>query len=443
MTSKKCDFCGANIIEMTYQETIQYLFEQLPMYQRTGKAAYKSGLENTYALDRHFGHPHRKYKTIHVAGTNGKGSVSHLLASVLQSAGYRTGLYTSPHLLDFRERIRVNGQMISEQAVTDFVEGNRAIIDRLHPSFFEMTVAMAFDYFAHQKIDVAVVEVGLGGRLDSTNIIMPDLSVITNIGLDHTMFLGHTLSAIAREKAGIIKEEVPVVIGRYQAETATVFNQVALEQTAPIYYAQQMFKIEKVERDDTFQRVYVTSDDLSGMFNLPLPGIYQQENLLTVLTSVMLLRKKGYAIGDDALYRGVEKVLEQTGLAGRWQIISRCPMTICDTGHNADGIERVVAQLKHTSHETMHIVWGMVNDKDICNILKLLPKDACYYFTRASIPRALDEKKLGEEAAKVGLQGKTYPNVQVAITAAKKNATDKDLIFIGGSTFVVAEALEK
>jgi len=443
MTSKKCDFCGVNSIEMTYQETIQYLFEQLPMYQRTGKAAYKSGLENTYALDRHFGHPHRKYKTIHVAGTNGKGSVSHLLASILQSAGYRTGLYTSPHLLDFRERIRVDGQMIQEQAVTDFVKKNQAILEQLHPSFFEMTVAMAFDYFAHQEIDVAVVEVGLGGRLDSTNIIMPDLSVITNIGMDHTMFLGHTLAAIAGEKAGIIKDGIPVVIGRYQEEIAEVFEQVASGRGAPLYFAPQVFRINGVERDDFYQRVSVTSDFFSGTFSLPLLGSYQQENLLTVLMSVVLLREKGYSIDPSVLSEGVEKVTEQTGLSGRWQVVSRDPMTVCDTGHNADGIERVMGQLKSVAHERIHIVWGMVNDKDTHSILKLLPKDACYYFTRASIPRALDEKRLGEEAEKMGLKGETYPRVGLAVSAAKKNAADKDLIFIGGSTFVVAEALEK
>ncbi|MGQ1888946.1 bifunctional folylpolyglutamate synthase/dihydrofolate synthase [Thermophagus sp. OGC60D27] len=428
---------------MTYQETIQYLFEQLPMYQRSGKAAYKSGLENTYALDRHFGHPHRKYKTIHVAGTNGKGSVSHMIASILQSAGYRTGLYTSPHLLDFRERIRVNGQMISKQEVTDFVENNQEIIERLHPSFFEMTVAMAFDYFAREEVDVAVVEVGLGGRLDSTNIITPDLSVITNIGMDHTMFLGHTLSAIAGEKAGIIKNRVPVVIGRYQEETAGVFRQVASEREAPVFFASQIFDVNKVEIGDFYQRVSVTSKYFSGSFQLPLLGSYQQENLLTVLTSVVLLRGKGFLVDASSLAEGIEKVSEQTGLAGRWQVVARHPMTVCDTGHNVDGIERVMGQLKTVAHEKMHIVWGMVNDKDTQSILKLLPKEACYYFTRASIPRALDEKKLGEAAEKMGLKGETYPNVRLAVAAAKKNAGDKDLIFIGGSTFVVAEALEK
>ncbi|WP_016778093.1 bifunctional folylpolyglutamate synthase/dihydrofolate synthase [Anaerophaga thermohalophila] len=428
---------------MTYQETIKYLFEQLPVYQRSGKAAYKADLKNTLELDNHFGHPHRRFRTIHVAGTNGKGSVSHLLASILQSAGYRTGLYTSPHLLDFRERIRINGRMIPEKEVIDFVAVNRDIIDRIHPSFFEMTVALAFDYFYRAEIDVAVIEVGLGGRLDSTNIITPDLSVITNIGMDHTMFLGNTLSAIAGEKAGIIKNNVPVVIGRRQEEIADVFCQKAKEMKSPIYFASQMIGLKKVREDDTFQHISVASDALSGTFRLPLLGNYQQENLLTVLASVVELREAGYSVTDSAIHRGIEKVTEQTGLAGRWQVISRKPLVVCDTGHNADGIERISAQLKLITADKTHIVWGMVDDKDVQGIMKLLPQNALYYFTRASIPRAMDEHILGKLAGEAGLKGETYPDVSAAVAAARENASDNDLIFIGGSTFIVAEALEK
>ncbi|MBZ4676188.1 MAG: bifunctional folylpolyglutamate synthase/dihydrofolate synthase [Anaerophaga sp.] len=428
---------------MTYQETIKYLFEQLPVYQRSGKAAYKADLKNTLELDNHLGHPHRRFRTIHVAGTNGKGSVSHLLASILQSAGYRTGLYTSPHLSDFRERIRINGRMIPEKEVVDFVADNREIIDRIHPSFFEMTVAMAFDYFLRAEVDVAVIEVGLGGRLDSTNIITPDLSVITNIGMDHTMFLGNTLSAIAWEKAGIIKNNVPVVIGRRQEKIADVFRQKASEMKAPICFASQMIGLKKVRQDDTFQHITVVSDAISGTFRLPLLGHYQQENLLTVLASVVKLREAGYTVTDSAIRQGIEKVTEQTGLAGRWQVISREPLMVCDTGHNADGIERIAAQLKLIPADKTHIVWGMVEDKDVAGIMKLLPENALYYFTRASIPRALDEHILGKLAREAGLKGKTYTNVRSAVAAALENASGKDLIFIGGSTFIVAEALEK
>jgi len=428
---------------MTYQETIKYLFEQLPVYQRSGKAAYKADLKNTLELDNHFGHPHRRFRTIHVAGTNGKGSVSHLLASILQSAGYCTGLYTSPHLLDFRERIRINGRMIPEKEVIDFVADNREVIDRIQPSFFEMTVALAFDYFRRAEVDVAVIEVGLGGRLDSTNIITPDLSVITNIGMDHTNLLGNTLSAIAGEKAGIIKKNVPVVIGRRQEEIADVFCQKAKEMKSPIYFASQRIGLKKVQEDDTFQHISVASEALSGTFRLPLLGNYQQENLLTVLASVVKLREAGYSVTDFAIHQGIEKVKEQTGLAGRWQVISRKPLMICDTGHNADGIERVSAQLKRITAEKTHIVWGMVNDKDVQGIMKFLPQNALYYFTRASIPRALDEHILGKLAEEAGLKGETYPDVSSAVAAARKNASDNDLIFIGGSTFIVAEALEK
>ncbi|WP_462318225.1 bifunctional folylpolyglutamate synthase/dihydrofolate synthase [Marinilabilia sp.] len=428
---------------MTYQETLQYLFNQLPMYQRKGKAAYKADLENTLKLDEYFNHPHRNFRTIHVAGTNGKGSVSHMLASVLQSAGYRTGLYTSPHLLDFRERIKVNGQMISEQEVVDFVANNQSIIEDVAPSFFEMTVAMAFDYFARVEVDVAVVEVGLGGRLDSTNIISPDLSVITNIGLDHTMFLGNDLPSIASEKAGIIKSRTPVVIGRFQTETEGVFREKAQSVNAPLFFSRDLCHIASVRLDSGFQIVDMVYPSEKISLKLPLLGEYQQENLLTVVSAYHQLKEMGYSLNVDVLKEGISKVINQTGFLGRWQILSKDPLVICDTGHNADGVAKVVAQLRESKNQKIHIVWGMVNDKDASGILKMLPKEARYYFTRASIPRALDENSLLDQAIGAGLKGESYPRVKLAIKAAKKNASDNDLIFIGGSTFVVAEALEK
>ncbi|WP_291862301.1 folylpolyglutamate synthase/dihydrofolate synthase family protein [Marinilabilia sp.] len=428
---------------MNYQETLNYLFEQLPMYQRTGKAAYKSDLANTLTLDKYFGHPHRKFRTIHVAGTNGKGSVSHMLASVLQSAGYRTGLYTSPHLLDFRERIKINGNMISEEEVILFVEQHRGVIERVAPSFFEMTVAMAFDYFSHKGVDVAIIEVGLGGRLDSTNIITPDLSVITNIGLDHTMFLGDTLEAIAGEKAGIIKTGVPVVLGRYQEQTASVFRHKAGKERAPLFFASDMVSVNRVVEKEDCQEVDVEAKIGGGVYSLPLMGRYQQENLVTVVASLNLLSRAWYEISEKAILSGIQNVVKNTGLMGRWQKISDNPLMVCDTGHNADGIDRVMEQLRSTEKENVHIVWGMVNDKDLEGVLRLLPENARYYFTKATIPRAMEPELLARAAEKLGLQGQVYENVKTAVEAAKKNASDNDLIFIGGSTFVVAEVLEK
>lgn len=428
---------------MNYQETLDFLFSQLPMYQRAGKAAYKADLANTLALDKYFGHPHRRFRTIHVAGTNGKGSVSHMLASVLQDAGYRTGLYTSPHLLDFRERIKIDGRMISEIEVIQFVEQHRGVIERIAPSFFEMTVAMAFDYFARKEVDVAIVEVGLGGRLDSTNIINPDLSVITNIGLDHTMFLGDTLREIAGEKAGIIKAGVPVVVGRHQEEIEDVFRDKAKKQRAPLYFAWELAALKPQAAAVEFQEFNVEAAFGGGIYRLPLLGNYQQENLRTVLAALNILNKSWYELTPESVFQGVENVVRNTGLLGRWQKLSEQPLVICDTGHNVDGVSGVVKQLTLQAKDNIHIVWGMVGDKDIEGVLKLLPMGARYYFTRADIPRAKNEKELKEAAAKYGLEGESFPNVRFAIEAAKKNATDNDLIFIGGSTFVVAEALEK
>jgi dihydrofolate synthase/folylpolyglutamate synthase len=428
----------------TYQQAIDFLFNQLPMYQRIGKSAYKANLDNTLAFDQYFDHPHRHFKTIHVTGTNGKGSVSHLLASVLAEAGYKTGLYTSPHLKDFRERIKINGEMISETEVVDFVNQHHVIIEELQPSFFEMTVAMAFDYFARQKVDVAIIEVGLGGRLDSTNIINPCLSIITNIAFDHTSLLGNTLAEIAGEKAGIIKPEIPVVIGQKHPETEPVFEQKAKELNSPILFAEDNYSIDYSMQTAHFEQVFqVYKNDILTYQNLTtaLPGWYQRKNAKTVLTAIDQLNKQNWHISNDHIYSGFKNVVHNTGLMGRWQILGTNPLIICDTGHNEDGITQIVAQLKETPYKKLHFVIGMVNDKEIDNVLKLLPTDAFYYFTQASIPRALDVAILAQKAKLLNLNGLQFSSVWEAFEAAKKNAAINDLIFIGGSNFVVAEVL--
>lgn len=430
---------------MNYKETLDFLFAQLPMYQRMGKAAYKANLDTTLAFDKYFDHPHRHYKTIHVAGTNGKGSVSHCIASVLQEAGYRVGLYTSPHLRDFRERIRINGEMISESAVTNFVGQHKKIIQELQPSFFEMTVAMAFDYFRAENVDVAIMEVGMGGRLDSTNIIHPEVSVITNIGLDHTAFLGDSLSEIAGEKGGIIKSETPVIIGQTHPETESVFKNLAIQQDAPIIFADQQLNISvatlSIDEKQVFQ-VYEGERRLFSDLKLDLLGDYQQKNVLTVLSSLMMLRRKGFTITDKHIYAGLESVTRNTGLIGRWQYLGYNPRIICDTGHNVDGVKLLVEQMNKTPHKKLHIVLGMVNDKDHAAVLNLLPKHANYYFTKASIPRSLNHESLKLLANEYELLGEAYENVLDALKSAQKNAGANDLIFIGGSTFVVADVLE-
>lgn len=428
---------------MTYQEAVEYLFDQLPMYQRTGASAYKNNLDNTLKLDAWFDHPHTRFKTIHVAGTNGKGSVSHMLASVLQEAGYKTGLYTSPHLRDFRERIRVNGLMISEDEVVRFVTQNRTIIDDVSPSFFEMTVAMAFNHFANEKVDVAVIEVGLGGRLDSTNIITPELSIITNIGMDHMSLLGNTLESIASEKAGIIKSGIPVVIGRTQEEIHHVYLQKTEACSTTMRYADEAYKAVQKQMSTSTQTVDIHSKahGTISALKLPLPGNYQLENIQTVVAATSQLIQSGFNINEQHLRLGVENVIVNTGLEGRWQILSHAPLTICDTGHNEDGIRSIVAQLEQMKYEQLHMVIGVVSDKDVDSMLQLLPKNAAYYFTRANIPRSLDAEELKIKALKAGLQGNSYPNVPSAMNAAKKNAKVNDLIFIGGSTFVVADAI--
>lgn len=424
---------------MNYEETLQYLYRQLPEYQRVGHAAYKEGLDNSLALDAYFDHPHRKYKTIHIGGTNGKGSTSHLLAAILQQAGYKVGLYTSPHLVDFRERIRVNGKMIDKAYVVDFVEKYREAFEPIHPSFFELTMEMAFLYFAEQKVDVAVIEVGLGGRLDSTNIISPDLAVITNIGLEHTQYLGNTLPKIAGEKAGIIKPYTPVVIGEIEdKEVRRVFVEKAASQHAPIVFAENRlgdFNSQKTPSGWTFQcEAYPDLVDELG-------GFVQEKNAKTVLTAVEELKKLGYRIPKDAVYDGFAHVVELTGLMGRWQKVQEKPTIVCDTAHNAHGIRYIGNQLESEKYDRLHIVFGVVKDKDLQAILPLLPKNADYYFTKPSIERALDEKTLAQEAGKYQLWGTTFDSVSEAVRAAREKATENDFIFIGGSSFVVADAL--
>lgn len=429
---------------MNYKETTEYLFTSAPLFQQQGAGAYKEGLQTTLALDEHFGHPHRRFRTIHVAGTNGKGSCSHTIAAVLQAAGYRVGLYTSPHLVDFRERIRINGEMIPEQYVVDFVANERSFFEPLHPSFFELATAMAFKYFADENVDVAVVEVGLGGRLDCTNIIHPEVSVITNISFDHVGFLGDTLAKIAAEKAGIMKAGVPVIIGEANAETRPVFESTAAAVGAPIIFAEEM------------------DDEPFGHVESSLKGFCQEKNTRTITTALarLLLDQNLKTDDDDALYleqdckkprllftlddvsRGFAEVCQLTGLRGRWEILSESPLTICDTGHNVGGWQYIVPQLTKLSEgKTLRMVFGMVNDKDITTVLKMLPKDAVYYFCNASVKRALAADAIASQAAGFGLVGRSCGSVSEAYEAAKSEATSDDVIFIGGSSFVVADLL--
>ena len=416
---------------MNYQETIEYLFNSTPVFEKIGAKAYKPGLQTTFALDDHFGHPHQKYKTIHIAGTNGKGSSSHTLAAILQSQGYKVGLYTSPHLIDFRERIRVNGECVPEQYVIDFVEENRAFFEPLHPSFFELTTAMALKYFAEQKVDYAVIEVGLGGRLDCTNIITPILSIITNISFDHTQFLGNTLAEIAGEKAGIIKPGVPVVIGEYLPETRTVFEKKAKSENAPILFAQD-FDADHLESSETCD------------VDMELKGSYQERNKKTILTALHILRQK-LAISDEAIREGFAHVCELTGLRGRWEKLNDTPLTICDTGHNLAGWSYLAPQINAVKAETKHIVFGMVDDKDVVHVLQLLKEKlenrVKYYWTQPSTKRAIPVEKLSELALKLGLHGETYHSVKEAYSAALKNAEKGDLVFVGGSSYVVPDLL--
>lgn len=423
---------------MTYEQTTEYLFNCAPLFQQVGSSAYKEGLDNTRLLDEHFGHPHRNYRTIHVAGTNGKGSTSHTLASILQAAGYKVGLYTSPHLIDFRERIRVNGVPASKQFVVDFVERERCFFEPLHPSFFELSTAMAFLYFAQEKVDVAIIEVGLGGRLDCTNIITPDACIITNISPDHTQFLGSTLTQIAGEKAGIIKKGIPVTIGETTPETRAVFTEKATKEGAPIIFAEESEELIDAQPHNNGIR-YTTNS--YGVIDAELGGCYQVKNTNTILSALRVLKEQGYNIDSQHIQNGFANVTASTGLMGRWQRIGSNPTVVCDAGHNIGGIYYIVEQLSQQKYETLRIVFGMVNDKDISSVLAMMPKDATYYFTQASVRRAMPSEELAGLASGYNLKGNCYPTVTDALNAARKDASTGDFIFVGGSCFVVADLL--
>ncbi len=431
---------------MTYKQTLDFMFSQLPMFHRIGAAAYKADLTNTIALCMAAGNPQDHFKTIHIAGTNGKGSVSNMLASVLQEMGLRTGLYTSPHLKDFRERIRVNGRMISQKNVIGFIREYKQEIDLIRPSFFEMTVAMAFDHFKKEGIDIAVIETGLGGRLDSTNIISPLVSVITNISYDHMQFLGDTLDKIAWEKAGIIKPGIPVVIGESQEKIREIFVQKCLDSGSEMLFADELFQAISVSGAWTGGNKLLIDVLRKGkpfirQIASPLPGNYQLKNIVTLMGTCELLHKSGIMPGKEIIQRGIEKVLINTGFAGRWQVLNESPLTICDTGHNEAGLKEVLDQIKQIPFKVLHFVFGVVNDKQIGHILDMLPRHAVYYFCKADIPRALDAAELKIEAGKKGLSGSAYTSVKAALETAQKNAGKDDLVFIGGSTFVVAEVI--
>lgn len=430
----------AEKIDCKYADVLENMFTCLPMFQRIGASAYKPNLDNTWALMEALRHPEKRFKSIHIAGTNGKGSSSHLLASVFQEAGYKTGLYTSPHLKDFRERIKINGECIGKEDVIDFYEENKALFDKVKASFFEMTVAMAFDYFAKERVDIAIVEVGMGGRLDSTNVIRPELSVITNISLDHTQFLGDSIVKIAEEKAGIIKENVSVVVGETQLQTSMIFTAKAKEKQSSIYFADTIYSIvDKSEKDGfIFDVLKKGTPYIQGISCALLGTSYQSKNVLTVICAIDILMEK-YDISLEDVKRGFAKVIENTALLGRWQCLSTNPLTICDTGHNEAGMRLVLKQIGLTPHKKLHFVIGMVNDKDIDKILSLLPTDAIYYFCKADIPRGLEVDVLAKQAHAKGLRGQIYDSVKAALEAAKTAATEDDLVFVGGSTFVVAE----
>jgi dihydrofolate synthase/folylpolyglutamate synthase len=427
---------------MDYPQTLDYLLSKLPMYSRIGAAAYREDLTNTILLSESIGNPERRFRSVHIAGTNGKGSTSHMLAAIFQEAGYKTGLYTSPHLKDFRERIRINGKMIDEAAVCDFVDRIRPVSEAIDPSFFEVTVAMAFDYFARNNVDIAIVEVGLGGRLDSTNIITPDLAVITNISFDHMNLLGDTLSAIAAEKAGIIKNNIPVVIGEHHPETASIFRQKAARENAPLSFADQHRYVTDWKYGRHTLDVEIATSPVAAdveWYTLDLAGIYQTRNILTVLEAVHMLRGRGWKLEAPVVHRALKQVKRLTGLHGRWEIIREHPDIVLDVAHNEAGIRQLLRQIEVTDHEELHIVLGLVKDKAIDTLLALLPREANYYFTRAQIPRALPENQLAAQAIAAGLKGHSYPTVTEALQAAKAAARPKDLIVVCGSVFVVAE----
>ena len=427
-----------------YNEAIEYLYTRLPMFTRDGASAFKKDLDNTIKLCAALDNPQRKFKTLHIAGTNGKGSTSHMLAAILAEAGYKTGLYTSPHLLDFRERIRVNGQLCEKEFVVDFVNTHRELIEEVSPSFFEITVAMAFDYFEKNKVDIAVIEVGLGGRLDSTNIIQPLLSVITNIGFDHMNLLGNTLAEIAAEKAGIIKRNTPVVISEYAEETAAVFLDKAAIEHAPIQFASDNYETKMLGVDQDYLTVQATDTaGHSADYQMDLKGSYQVKNLAGVLLAVDELRQQGFEISDQHVHQALKNVQATTGIQGRWQQLSKDPFIICDTGHNEDGIHEVLKNLATTAYDKLHFVIGAMRDKDLSHMLPYLPKDATYYFSAPDMPRAMPSEELRKEAMEFGLTGLDYASVGAAFDAAKEAYQQGNLIFVGGSNFVVAEVLAR
>lgn len=429
---------------MNYKQTIDYLFDVLPMYQRLGVAAYRADLKNAFTLDAYFGYPHKKFKSVHVAGTNGKGSVSHIMASVFQSAGYKTGLYTSPHLVDFRERIKIDGTPVDKEFVTEFTQKNLAFFKKVQASFFEMTVFMAFEYFAKNEVDVAIIEVGLGGRLDTTNIITPELSIITNIGLDHTRFLGNDLESIAVEKAGIIKTKVAIVIGKTQLETQPVFNRIAGMNESSILFADQLIKCDYHLRnlDDSVQYHFTNSIN-NGIteINTDLKGTFQKENIITALTALSILNDREFSVSDIAIRKGLRNVSSNTGLLGRWQEIDHNPLVVCDIAHNTEGIKQILEQIEDQPYKQLHMVLGFVSDKKINDILNLLPEKAIYYLCEPKIPRAMKVADLSRGFQHKGLKFMEYNNVTDAYISAKEKALKNDLIYIGGSTFVVADFL--
>jgi len=428
---------------MTYKETLDFLFNALPMFQRVGASAFKKDLSNTLALCNHLGQPQQKFKSIHVAGTNGKGSTSHAICSVLMEGGYKVGLYTSPHLKSFTERIKINGGEIPEQEVVDFVAAHKTFLENLQPSFFEMTVAMAFWYFAKEEVDIAVIEVGMGGRLDSTNVITPEVAVITNIGFDHMQFLGDTLEKIAGEKAGIIKRDTPVVISTKQKETTGVFEKIAAVQHAPIYFAQNSFEIRSLGNTIDNKRLFeVGHKGQSKKLELDLLGNYQLDNLPGILQAIEILKERGFKISEEHISRGLSQVIKNTGLKGRWQVLGESPWIICDTGHNEDGIKYILNQINEYTYNQLFMIIGMVNDKDFSKVLSFFPKNAQYVFCQANIPRAMPAETLSVKAKEAGLEGIVINDVNRAMAWAKKKASKEDLIFIGGSTFVVAEIKE-
>ncbi|MDQ3051508.1 MAG: bifunctional folylpolyglutamate synthase/dihydrofolate synthase [Bacteroidota bacterium] len=430
---------------MTYEDTLAYLFEQLPMFHRIGPAAYKANLDNTYAIMKLLDHPEKDFRCVHIAGTNGKGSTSHMLASILQQSGYKTGLYTSPHLRDFRERIRVNGKMIEKPEVVKFVKKYKKDFEKIEPSFFEWTVGLAFDYFSRKNVDIAIIETGLGGRLDSTNVVTPLVSVITNVQWDHMSLLGNTLEKIAKEKAGIIKPGIPVVIGTSDKRTLPIFKKTSQNCKAPLFFADKIFKATLVDEEPSSGSQYLNISLNKASYirdlKLDLGGWYQLKNIPTVLQIAELLQEKGFELNRKNIRKGLGAVKKNTGLAGRWQVLAKVPLVIADTAHNVDGLSEVMEQLNRIPYTKLHLVIGMVNDKEISGILKLFPKKAICYFCKPDIPRGLDTEILRKEAASLGLKGKIYASVTKALEHARDEAGKNDLIFVGGSTFVVAEVV--